>query len=108
MEVNELLQRITDLERRFYPLEELMYEMYQNEIELRKSKDIENNGYSYKVKFVVDSDIGSKDIVFEVKGYTEKQALFIGNRDVVFPNMSRLKESGKIKWFKTISKEIIK
>jgi len=106
--IKELEQRIIDLERRFYPIENIMYEMYEKEIETRKSKDIENNGYSYKVKFVVDTDKGCKDIIFEVKGYTEKQALYIGNRDVVYPNMSRLKDNGTIKWFKTISKEIIK
>ena len=58
--------------------------------------------------FKVETDKGIRDIVFEVKAYTEKQALFIGNRDIVFPNMNRLKESGKIKWFKTINKQIIK
>jgi len=106
--IKELEQRIIDLERRFYPIENVMYEQYEKEIELRKSTLIEKEGYNYKVQFKVDTDMGCKDIIFEVKAYTEKQALYIGNRDIVYPNMVRLKESGKIKWFKTIDKQIVK
>ena len=106
--IKELEQRIIDLERRFYPIENVMYEQYEKEIELRKSSLIEKEGYNYKVKFKVETDMGCKDVIIEVKAYTEKQALYIGNRDIVYPNMVRLKESGKIKWFKTIDKQIIK
>ena len=108
MEIKELEQRIIDLERRFYPIENIMYEQYEKEIELRKSKQIENEGYSYKVQYTLDTDKGKKDIVVEVKAYSVRQALFISNRDIVYPNMCKLKESGKIKWFKTIDKKIVK
>lgn len=106
--IHQLQNRITDLERRFYPLENIMYEQYEKEIELRKSTLIEKEGYSYDVLYTIETDLGKKDIKIKVKAYTEKQALFISNRDIVYPQMSRLKESGKIKWFKTINKQIIK
>ena len=51
--------------------------------------------------------MGKKDIVIEVRGYSEKQSLFIGNRDIVYPQMSRLKTEGKIQWFKTIDKKVL-
>ena len=105
--IKELEQRIIDLERRFYPIENIMYEQYEKEIELRKSKQIENEGYSYKVQYTLDTDKGKKDIVVEVKAYSEKQALFISNRDIVYPNMCKLKDSGKIKWFKTLDKKVL-
>lgn len=105
--IKELEQRIIDLERRFYPIENIMYEQYEKEIELRKSTLIEKEGYSYKVQYTLETDKGKKDMIVEVKAYTEKQALFISNRDIVYPNMSRLKEEGKIKWFKTINKQIV-
>jgi capsule polysaccharide export protein KpsE/RkpR len=100
-------QRITDLERRFYPIENVLYTMFEKEIESVKSKEIEDNGYSYKVSFTIETDVVTKEVKFEVKAFSDKQALFIANRDFVFPQMSRLKENGKIKWFKTIDKKII-
>jgi hypothetical protein len=106
--IQKLEQRIIDLERRFYPIENIMYEQYEKEIELRKSTLINQEGYSYKVQYTLETDKGKKDMIVEVKAYTEKQALFISNRDIVYPNMCRLKDSGKIKWFKTINKQIVK
>lgn len=101
-------ERLTDLERRFYPLEELLYQMYETKIEEIKEKDIKENGLLFKVKYKIETDKGLTDIVVDVRAYTDKQALFFSNRDVIYPNMNRLQSEGKISWFKTISKEIIK
>lgn len=107
--IKQLEQRIIDLERRFYPIENIMYEQYEKEIEFRKSKEIEKEGYSYNVLFIIESDKGRSEITMkDCRGYTEKQALFLAQKDKVYPNMSRLKESGKIKWFKIIDKKIVK
>jgi capsule polysaccharide export protein KpsE/RkpR len=100
-------QRLTDLERRFYPIESVLYNMFEKEIESVKSKEIEDKGDTYKVSFTIETDVVTKEVNFEVKAFSEKQALFIGNRDYVFPQMSRLKDNGKIKWFKTINKKIL-
>ena len=100
-------QRLTDLERRFYPIESVLYNMFEKEIESVKSKEIEDKGDTYKVSFTIETDVVTKEVNFEVKAFSEKQALFIGNRDYIFPQMSRLKDNGKIKWFKTINKKIL-
>ena len=107
--IEQLIQRITDLERRFYPIENIMYEQYEKEIEYRKSTLIEKEGYSYNVLFIIETDKGRTQITLkDCKGYTEKQALYLAQRDVVYPNLNRLKQSGKIKWFKIFDKKIIK
>lgn len=107
--IKQLEQRIIDLERRFYPIENIMYEQYEKEIEFRKSKDIEKEGYSYNTLFIVESDKGKVEIhLNDCKGYTEKQALYLAQRDKVYPNMHRLVKEGKIKWFKIFDKQIVK
>ena len=107
MELKELEQRLIDLERRFYPIEKVVYDTSKNKIEEYKQQDIDNNGTSYNVSVVIETDKGKTTIEIKVKAWTEKQALYYANEQYIFPNMTRLKESGKIQWFKTISKEII-
>ena len=107
--IKELEQRIIDLERRFYPIENIMYEQYEREIESRKATLIEKEGYSYNVLFIVETDKGKTEIhLDDCKGYTEKQALYLAQRDKVYPNMARLKEEGRVKWFKIFDKQIKK
>lgn len=108
MDIKELEQRLIDLERRFFPLEKVMYETSKNEIESFKQQEIDNNGTTYNISAVIETDKGINTIDFKVKAWTEKQALYYANEKHIFPNMTRLKESGKIKWFKTISKQIVK
>ena len=107
MTQEELEQRLIDLERRFFPIEKVVYDTSKNKIEEYKQQDIDNNGTYYQVSIVVETDKGKKEIEIGVKAWTEKQALYYANEKYIFPNMTRLKESGKIQWFKTISKEII-
>ena len=102
-----LEERITELERRFFPIEKVLYERFEKEIEVNKTNDINQNGSLYKIQYTIETDLGKKDIVIEVRGYSEKQSLFIGNRDIVYPQMSRLKTQGKIQWFKTIDKKVL-
>lgn len=107
MDIKELEQRLIDLERRFFPIEKVMYETSKNEIESFKQQEIDNNGTSYTISAVIETDKGTNTIDFKVKAWTEKQALYYANQNVIFPNMSKLQTEGKIKWFKTISKQII-
>jgi hypothetical protein len=106
--IEELKQRLIDLERRFFPIEKVLYEKHREEIEVKKSEDIERDGTNYTIRAIIETDKGNTKVEFNVKGYTEKQALYFANEKVIYPQMVRLKDSGKIKWFKTISKEIIK
>ena len=108
MDIKELEQRLIDLERRFFPLEKVMYETSKNEIESFKQQDIDNNGTSYTISAVIETDKGTNTIDFKVKAWTEKQALYYANQNVIYPQMVRLQKDGKIQWFKTISKQIVK
>ena len=105
--IKQLELRVTELERRFYPIEKVLYEKFESEIEEKKSYDIQRDGTNYNILAKVETDKGIKEIEFVVKAYTDKQALFVANRDFIFPNMTKLKEAGKVQWFKTIRKEII-
>jgi hypothetical protein len=107
MDIKELEQRLIDLERRFFPLEKIMYETSKDKIEEFKQQEIDNNGTSYTISAVIETDKGTNTIDFKVKAWTEKQALYYANQNVIFPNMSKLQTEGKIKWFKTISKQIV-
>ena len=107
MTQQELEQRIIDLERRFFPIEKIMYETSKDKIEVVKQQEIDNNGTSYTISAVIETDKGMNTINFKVKAWTEKQALYFANEKVIYPQMVRLQNDGKIKWFKTISKQII-
>jgi hypothetical protein len=107
MDIKELEQRIIDLERRFFPIEKIMYETSKDRIEVVKQQEIDNNGTSYTISAVIETEKGMNTKDFKVKAWTEKQALYYANQNVIFPNMSKLQKDGKIKWFKTISKQII-
>ena len=106
--IKQLEQRIIDLERRFYPIEHVVYQTSKNEIESFKQQEIDKDGTSYNISARIETDRGITTINFKVKAWSEKQALYYANQNVIYPQMSRLKEEGKIKWFKTISKQIIK
>lgn len=107
MDIKEIEQRLIDLERRFFPLEKVMYETSKNEIEAFKQQEIDNNGTSYNISATIETDKGINTINFKVKAWTEKQALYYANQNVIYPQMSRLQKEGKIKYFKTIKKEIV-
>ena len=106
--IKQLEQRIIDLERRFYPIEHVVYQTSKNEIESFKQQAIDKDGTSYIVCATIETDRGINTIEIEVKAWSEKQALYYANENYIFPNMSRLKDAGKVKWFKTISKQIKK
>jgi hypothetical protein len=108
MTQQELEQRIIDLERRFFPLEKIMYETSKDKIEELKQQEIDNNGTSYTISAVIETDKGMNTIDFKVKAWTEKQALYYANQNIIYPQMVRLQNDGKIQWFKTISKQIVK
>lgn len=107
MTIEQMEQRIIDLERRFYPIEKIMYETSKDKIEVYKQQEIDNNGTSYNISATIETDKGINTINFKVKAWTEKQALYFANEKVIYPQMVRLQNDGKIKWFKTISKQII-
>lgn len=108
MDIKELEQRIIDLERRFFPIEKVLYDTELKEnIEVKKTEDIERDGTNYTIRAIIETDKGDHNIQFPIKAYTDKQALYFANEKVIFPQMSRLQSEGKIRWFKTKSKQIV-
>lgn len=108
MDIKELEQRIIDLERRFFPIEKALYDTKLKEtIEVKKTEDIERDGTEYRIRAIIETDKGEYTHHFPIKAWTEKQALYYANEKVIYPQMSRLQKEGKVRWFKTKSKEIV-
>ena len=108
MDIKEMEQRIIDLERRFFPIEKVVYDTSKYKVEEYKQQEIDNNGTTFNISAEIETDKGRNTINFKVKAWTEKQALYYANQNVIYPQMSRLQNEGKIKYFKTISKQIVK
>ena len=98
-------ERITDLERRFRPIEYVLYRSeFEPLIEEAKGVELNNSGKVYMVSVTFETDKGNYTKEFEVKAYTNKQAEFLCDRDIMHPNLSALKKAGKIKWYKIDNK----
>jgi|DEB0MinimDraft_12_1074336.scaffolds.fasta_scaffold54686_2 hypothetical protein len=101
-------QRVLDLERRFYPIETCLYKSMKDEIEQEKKKDIDENGIEYHTQFTIETDKGiHSPKTFSVKAYSTVQAMYFANRDIVYPNMNKLKQEGKIRWWKINEKKCV-
>jgi hypothetical protein len=98
-------ERLTDLERRFRPIE---YVLYRSEFEARiedaKGIEMDSNGKDYIVTVQFETDKGSYTKVFELKAYTEKQACYLCDVDIMKPNLDKVKQMGKIKWYRILNK----
>lgn len=98
-------ERLTDLERRFRPIEYVLYRsQFKDLIEDAKKEELNSEGKTFvvKVQFQTDKNVYIKE--FEVKAYTNKQAEFLCERDIIHPNLQELKKLGKIRWYKVLSK----
>ena len=96
MDIKELEQRIIDLERRFFPIEKVMYDTSKNQIEGYKQQEIDNSGTEYTIQAEIETDLGVKLIQFKVKAWSPKQALYYANQNIIYPNLSKLINKYKI------------
>jgi hypothetical protein len=98
-------ERITDLERRFRPIEYVLYRSeFEPLIEEAKGVELNSKGNSYIVTVSFETDKGNYTKEFEQKAYTQKQAEFLCERDIVHTNLQILKKAGKIRWYRILSK----
>ena len=98
-------ERLTDLERRFRPIEYVLYRSeFEPLIEDAKGVEMNSNGKEYIVSVHFETDKGTYTKVFELKAYTEKQACYLCDVDIMKPNMDKLKSLGKIKWYRILNK----
>ena len=102
-----LEQRLLDLERRFTPIEKVLYNSeLEPLIETEKLRDIEMNGNEYTIKVTFETDKGDFVKVIKQKGYTDKQALYLLDKNILQPKMKELQKAGNIRWYKIKSKQI--
>jgi len=104
---NSIEERLLSVERRLGALLHSLSDEHKNRIEVIKDEMVKIDGNTYTIQAVIETDRGEKTIKFDVKAWSDKQALYYANRDIIFPNMKKLQDEGKIKWFKTLKKEII-
>jgi len=104
---NNIEERLLSVERRLEALLKSLSDEHKNRIEIIKDEMVRTDGNTYTIQAIIETDLGEKTIKFDVKAWSDKQALFYANRDIIFPNMSKLQSENKIKWFKTLKKEII-
>lgn len=100
-------ERLLSVERRLRALLNILPEEWKQKVEKEKERMINEEGYEYTISAIIETDKGDKSIKFKVKAWSEKQALYLANNKVIYPQMSRLQSEGKIRWFKTISKQIV-
>ena len=99
-------ERITDLERRFRPIEYVLYRSeFKDLIEDAKGVELESTGKPYIVSVTFETDKGNYTKEFEQKAYTNKQAEFLCERDIIHPNLQSLKKIGKIRWYRILNKQ---
>jgi ribosomal protein L31 len=101
-------ERLVSVERRLTALLNSLPEWMKQNVEREKRKMIDETGTEYTIQAEIETDLGIKTIQFKVKAWSEKHALYIANQDIIYPNLSKKKEEGLIKWFKTIHKQIVK
>lgn len=98
-------ERLTDLERRFRPIEYVLYRSeFKDLIEDAKGVEINSNGKDYIVTVQFQTDKGNYTKVFDVKAYTEKQACYLCDVDIMKPNLDKLQALSKIKWYRILNK----
>ena len=107
--IKELEERIVSVERRFQALWNTLSDEAHKEIEgeTRRMIDSDPHSFVYKLKFVIETDKGNKEFpTFEIKAWSEKQAFYLGFQDVIYPACKKAQDEGKIRYFKTFSKEV--
>lgn len=100
-------ERLLSVERRLEALLNILPNEWKQMLEIEKDKMIEETGNEYTISAIIETDKGDKSIKFKVKAWSDKQALYMANEKVIYPQMSRLQSEGKIRFFKTKHKQIV-
>ncbi len=100
-------ERLLSVERRLRALLNILPDDWKQKVEEEKERMIDEEGYEYTISAIIETDKGDKSIKFKVKAWSDKQALYLANDKVIYPQMSRLQSEGKIRFFKTKHKQIV-
>jgi len=107
--LKELEERLVSVERRFQALWNSLGDEAHKEIEIetRNLINADPHSFVYTLKFVIETDKGNKVFPpFEIRAWSEKQAYYLGFQDVIYPACKKAQDEGKIRYFKTLSKEV--
>lgn len=102
-------ERLLSVERRLLALLNSLPKEMQDRVEEEKFILRKETGTKYKVQFLIETDKGTKPITIDnIWAWSEKDAIFVGIQLHIKPNMDRLQSEGKIRFYKIISKKILK
>jgi hypothetical protein len=98
-------EKLVSFERRFSSLVKALPEDMAVNYNLEKDKLRERTGTDYSVKLTIDTDKGVKNTQkTPIIGWSQKDAEYVYWRDIAYPNLVRMRDEGKIKWFKKVKK----
>lgn len=101
-------ERLLSVERRLLALLNSLPTEMQDRVEEEKLIMRKETGTKYKVQYLVETDKGTKPITIDdVWAWSDKDAMYVGSVLHIQPNMDRLQEEGKIRFYKIISKKIL-
>jgi hypothetical protein len=99
-------QRLLSVERRLEALLRALPDSMKEKVEAEKRKMMEETGEDFLCYYEMETDKGTKDIEFTVRAWSSAQALYIGWEETIYPNIKRLQDESKIRWFKRNKMEV--
>jgi hypothetical protein len=103
--LDRLEERILSNERRLLALLNCLTPQMHEKIELEKDRMRLREGVEYMVQMQIETDRGVKNTQeTPIIGWSQKDAEYVYWRDIAYPNLVRMRDEGKIKWFKKVKK----
>lgn len=101
-------ERLLSVERRLMALLNSLPKEMQERVEEEKFILRKETGTKFKVKFLIETDKGTKPITIDnIYAWSDKDAMYVGSVVYVKPEMDRLQSEGKIRFYKIINKKIV-
>jgi hypothetical protein len=101
----ELKEKFLSVERRLVALLNCLTPQMHEKIELEKDRMRLKEGVEYMVQMQIETDRGVKNTQeTPIIGWSQKDAEYVYWRDIAYPNLVRMRDEGKIKWFKKVKK----
>ena len=105
---NNIDERLLSVERRLMALLNAIPKELQDRVDEEKIILRKQTGKQYVVKFLIETDRGTKSIVMDnIWAWSDKDAMYVGSTVYVKPEMDRLQREGKIRFYKIINKKVI-
>lgn len=105
---NNIEERLLSVERRLMALLNAIPKELQDRVDEEKIILRKQTGKQYVVKFLIETDRGTKSIVMDnIWAWSDKDAMYVGSTVYVKPEMDRLQREGKIRFYKIINKKVI-